>query len=204
MNPFPPAYIAKISEDVFAGTRPYFRDASLTTEIVCKYRPGLLIQETGHMDVSEMEGGLAASTRYMVYTNQRSQLQTSFAQYKCLTFPRGCYFKVLDMRRIDNQALVVLLHVPAYALPFFAVRSHPEEAVLQAQALQRFMDMREKPPQEELADPYWLRRTAFPLGIAVDGNYFYHFDYGDLQHLDPLHERKGFFRRLMGRRRGKT
>jgi hypothetical protein len=195
-DPFTPAYITQVEEDTFGGTKTYFRDANISVETYLQYKNGLVIQETGFFDTSELEGGLTALVRYNIYTNQTNELTESFRQYRCWTFPRGCYFKVLHRFNQKNHGLVTLLQIPVHAVAYFALNTHPREAEIAEDSIQRFQSMMAQPPNPALNDEYWLKRTAFPLGISNGGGLFFEFDYGKQQNLNPNYERKGFFKRL--------
>ncbi len=196
---FPPAYITQVAQDTFEGIKTYFRDANISLETYQQYKTGLVIQETGFFDTSELEGGLTALVRYNIYTNQTTQLKESFRQYRCWTFPRGCYFKVLNRYNQKNHGLVTLLQIPVHAVPYFALNKHPREAEIAEDSKQRFQNMMALPPRPELNDEYWIKRTAFPVGINDDGGLFFEFDYGKQQNLNPNYVRKGFFKRLFKR-----
>jgi hypothetical protein len=199
MNVFPQAYIDKVTADTLEGNVVFFRDANMSQETLRMYKRGLVIQETGFFDATTLEGGLAAQVRYNIYTSQTETIAQGFAKYKCWTFQPGSFFKVLDLYGKEHRSLVTLLQIPAYTVPYFALNSHPQEAALVADSRDRYDAMQGMPIGASLGDHYWLKRTAFPLGINDDGTYFYRFDYGDQPSLDPLYEPKSFFKRLFKR-----
>lgn len=199
---FNAAFLTKVHQDTYEGLASYYRDATLAGEVVAMYRAGLVLQEAGFMDASTKEGGPRANLRYHIYSNRGAGLARSFARYEAVTFPQGCYFKVLGTNEAGGTTLVTLLHLPDYAVPYFALRQDAREAGLLAGSLAQFRQVLGKAADPDLTDPYWMRRTAFPIGIDEQGAYFYRYDYGDRKDLDPLQEPPGLLQRWFGRKRG--
>lgn len=151
----------------------YYRDANLTDASLALYKKGVVFEEEGFIDVSEWEGGPAASVRYHIVSSISSNFSRSFTNYGAWTLPRGSYFKVLDVYHIGQYSLVTLLQIPRMALDYFTNHEHEEEAVIVGKSRRQFLEVVHFPPKEELADKYWLRRTEFPLGISDEGEFFY-------------------------------
>ncbi|MBK9449568.1 MAG: hypothetical protein IPN95_09150 [Bacteroidetes bacterium] len=175
----------------------FIRDANFAPGVFGKYKPGLVIQETGFIDVSEFESGPLAHSRYHVITNMANEFRESFVAYGAWTMPRGCFFKILDVLLEGQYALITLLQIPADQVAFYAMNQHSQEAEIVETSRSRFRMDLAKDPNPALDDEYWLRRTAFPIGIADDGTYFFQFDYGHQPKKDPLYTRKGWFRRWL-------
>src|SRR5688572_19428289 len=165
MDQFNAAFIERVTQDTLMGLETYFRDANLSQEVFSKYKPGIVIQETGFVDVSELEGKPAAQVRYQIFTSKSQTSKESFAMYGAWTMPRGCYFKVVDVYVHDHFALITLLHIPTYTVPFFAQNHHPEEDAITLESRKRFEGALLEDTLEAIADEYWRRRTAFPIGI---------------------------------------
>ncbi|MFN8398354.1 MAG: hypothetical protein U0176_27340 [Bacteroidia bacterium] len=173
----------------------FFRDANLTEASKRLYRKGIVFEEEGFIDVSEWEGGLAATCRYHIVSSISNNYSASFPNYGAWTIPRGSYFKVLDIHTIGDYTQITLLQIPKMALDYFATRDHEEEAEIVARSRVSFTDNLQKLPVKELSDSYWLRRTEFPLGISDEGTFFYvHRD----RTVRPKPE--GFLKRLFRRR----
>jgi hypothetical protein len=195
MNTFTQEQIKKITADTFEQLETYYRDANIGPHNFKKYIKGLVIRETGYMDATRFKSGLTAKVRYNIFTQQHDQLKSSFKQYGCWTFPQGCYFKVLDVYANERNGLVTLLQIPFYAVPYFAMNKHAQEAQLVETSRTLFEAASKQAPIPALTEEYWLKRTAFPLGIDDNGDFFYHFDYGKQQKLNPARP-KGFFKRF--------
>jgi hypothetical protein len=200
MNVFNPELVQKLTEDTFEGLETFFRDSDLHHDVFDRYVPGTMMKEVGFMDVSELEGGPLARMRYNIYTNQGDRFQEHFLEYKCLTFPRGCYFKVVDRAKVGNNFLITLLHVPAYAVSYFALNKHPRESEIALDSLRRYQSMVKIAPRIELRDDYWLKRTAFPIGLDENQNFFFQFDYGNQQHLNPQFVKPSLFQKIFRRK----
>lgn len=199
VDQFSADFIQKVTADTIVGSRPYWRDANLPSALVDKYKKGIVIQETGFADISEYEGGLTARVRYHIVKGKSLELRQSFANYGAWTLPRGCFFKVLDVYKANNHSLVTLLYVPEYAVRYFAKNEHQAEAGIVRTARMRFGDAFHKRTIPELEDEYWRRRTAFPLGIGEDGNFFFQFEEPDTDTRKASSGAFGFIRRLFRR-----
>jgi hypothetical protein len=173
----------------------FIRDVNFGPGILGKYKCGLVLQETGFIDVSEFESGPIAHARYHVITSKADEFRPSFASFGAWTMPRGCYFKVVDVLSEGDHVLISLLHIPEAGIPYYALNTHAGEEEIVANSRRRFRRELIQPPNPALVDEYWLRRTAFPLGIADDGSYFFQFDYGKKPRMDPFYKCKGLFRK---------
>jgi hypothetical protein len=193
---YDPDFVEKVGTLTFSETRTFYRDTNLDFVAESKYKPGLVIQEIGFADVSCLEGGLIGTTRYHIVTNQYLQFKASFGMYGASTLPRGCFFKVLEVIVRAEGNLVTLLHIDAIMVAYFATHVHPKEAKVAEMSRLRFEEALRMPTNPALDDSYWLKRTAFPLGIDDRGKHFFRFDYGDQYWLDPLYRRKCFWERI--------
>jgi hypothetical protein len=196
MQNFSQTTINQATTDATTQLSMYIREANLPHGVFELYKRGLIIQETGHFDTTTFEGGMKSSTRYIIFSSQQGEIKPSFSRYGCFTFDRGCFFKVLDVYTLHQRRLITLLHIPAETVSYFALHQHPTEEAIVMEAWQRFQKIQAIDPVPELTDAYWIKRTAFPIGITADGGYFFQFDYGNQQALNPLYEPKGLFHRL--------
>jgi hypothetical protein len=199
MNQFPEAFADRVTEDTFRKIEIFFRDADLDPATVRQYKPGLILLENGYMDASLKEGGPSQVVRYQIYTNQRHTFQENFVEYGSWTFPRKCYYKVLDVSQFERNTLITLLHVPEYAIHYFAVHDHPKEQAIILESKRRFETMRTQPPRPEF-DAFWFRRTAFPIGIDHHGRYFYEDQLAPAEQPVAARPIIDFFKRLLRRR----
>ncbi len=199
MNEFPQAFADRVTDDTFRKIETFFRDADLDRATVARYKPGMIMRENGFMDATLKEGGPSCLARYQIYTNRRSAFTANFAEYGSWTFPRGCYYKVLDVAQYEGHTLITLLHVPEYAMHYFAVHDHPKEDAIVKESRRRFEIMRTQPPRQEF-DAFWFRRTAFPIGIDSDGSYFYQEESPKTVPSTPEKPFVGFLKRLLRRR----
>jgi hypothetical protein len=177
----------------------FIRDVDPALGIFQKYKKGLVIQETGYIDVSEFESGPLAHLRYHILTTHGDEFNQRFPEYGALTMPRGCFFKVLDAWLVDRYALVTLLHIPEELVPYYALHTDVQEPAIVAASRQRYQASLAMMPNPALEDEYWLRRTAFPVGIDDDGSYFFQFDYGQQGLETQRQPPKGLFRRWFGK-----
>jgi hypothetical protein len=198
---FTAAYVERVRQDTFLGLEVFFRDADLAPEVLSKYKPGIVIQETGFIDVSQMEGGPVAQVRYQIYTSKWDSFKQSFPLYRAWTMPRGCYFKVLDVYMEQEHAAVTLLHVPTYSVPYFAQNHDPEEENVAKEGRRRFGRALGEGPSAVMKEDYWRRRTAFPIGIDENGAFFFQFEEGGEtgNETGDRGKGKGFWQKLFGR-----
>jgi hypothetical protein len=203
MEEFTAAYVERIRQDTFVGVETFFRDADLTPEILAQYKPGIVIQESGWIDVTELEGAPVAGTRYQIYTCQSDAFKQSFPAYRAWTMPRGCYFKVLDVYGEHHHMAVTLLHLPTYSVPYFAQNQHPGEAAVVEAARTRFSQALQEGAAKPVTEEYWRRRTAFPIGIAENGTFFFQYPPGETASEEEAEkaapQRKGFWQKWFGK-----
>jgi len=199
MNEFPQTFAERVTEDTFRKIETFFRDADLNPATIAQYKPGMIMRENGYMDASLKEGGPSHRLRYQIYTNQRPTFTANFAEYASFTFPRKCYYKVLDVALDERHSLITLLHVPEYAIHYFAVHEHPKEEAIALESRRRFDIMRTQPPRPEF-DEFWYRRTAFPIGIDDHGDFFYQTQPAKPEPPAPKRAVLDFFKNLLRRR----
>ncbi len=185
----------RFGETALEDMETFIRDTSFAPGVMGKYKPGLVIQETGYIDVSEFQSGPLAHVRYHVITSMANEFREGFVSYGAWTLPRGCFFKIIDVFSDGSHVLISLMHIQEDQVANFALNQHRDEEALVSASRKRFLQDMQLPPNPALDDAYWLKRTAFPIGIADDGSYFFQFDYGQQPKKDPLFQRKGFFRR---------
>lgn len=190
--------IYKIEDDCLRFVESFFRDASMEPRIFQMYRSRQILQEEGFMDVSELEGGLVGVVRYHIFSGIAENYQESFREYQAWRLPQGCFFKVLNVTVIEGNGLITLLQIPEYAIDYFALNQHPKEIELIEEAKSRFIEALKQEPFPARKDPYWQKRTTFPIGIAINDVFFYEYDYSAFPKLNPFYKRKNFFRRLFG------
>lgn len=193
---FSQAFIEKLEDDCLRHLECFFRDAMMSSRVFMKYKSRQILKEEGFMDVSELEGGMAAHVRYHIFSGICENYKESFSEFSAWTLPRNCFFKVLDVTDKQDFGLITLLQIPEYAISYFALNTHPIEAKLVADAHARFDIAIETPPIAVRKDPYWLKRTRFPIGIQWDNSFFFEFDYSDFPKLDPSYKRKNIFQRI--------
>ena len=193
---FPESLVEKIEDACLGDLESFFRDAYMSAKIFQKYKKGQILQETGFMDVTELEGGMAAHVRYHIFSGMTETYRPSFVEYRSWTLPQGCFFKVLDVQTQGSHGVISLLQIPEFAVPYFALNVHPKEAELAKSALARFQKAMMEPPVPQKKDPYWLKRTHFPIGIDSDDIFFFQFDYSAFPKRDPNYKRKNILARI--------
>ncbi len=163
--------------ETFSNVGFFHRDADLERRVLDKYRPGMIIQERAYVDCSYLKGGLAARHRYLIITGKAKDLHALAGidrKYGPAIIHRDAFFKVLDVYELDEHAQVTLLHIPeqlAYYLGSPKLNETEEEMVEAARTY--FEESLTKPAVPALAEPEWLDRVAFPLGMSENGDLFY-------------------------------
>jgi hypothetical protein len=162
------AFPDAVTAEVFEGIKTFYRDANLTLAQFLPYAKGMIVYEPGFIDVTHLEGGMGAAVRYCILSAYHAGFRPSFAEFGALTMPKGGYFKIVDKVETQGFLILVLLHISEAALPYFARGCHSQEEEISRICREKIGQWVFAPPHPQLIDVYWLRRTAFPIGIDDD------------------------------------
>jgi hypothetical protein len=155
----------------------FYRDNNLSDALLGKYRRGLIVREKGFTDASYQPGGLAAKHRFLIATTQAKDLSGmpgGNPAHGLVVVNRGSFFKVLDAEERENHRQIVLLHIPEELSEFFdsgEELSDIEQQIVTAARADFEKSLNESAVQE-LTQAEWLDRTAFPLGMSDEGEFF--------------------------------
>jgi len=83
-----------------------------------------------------------------------------------------CLFKVVDIYQVEDKTQVLLLNIPGHALQVFRSMRFPLEIDLVQKAREDFDTRLRSEPLSVLQEPEVLDRTAFPIGMSDEGEFF--------------------------------
>jgi hypothetical protein len=168
--------IEEIYNQTFGGLTLFYRDTTLSDNLISKYTIGQILTERGFTDMSYKGGGLATNFRYLIASANAKDLSAfnpDSAQLGHVLLSSNAFFKVLDIYKIGDKTQVFLLEIPSTAVDFFAsVTSSVEEDITQ-KARESFDTKINSEPIAELQTNEWKERTEFPIGMNDKGDFFY-------------------------------
>lgn len=168
--------IEDIFNETFSGLTLFYRDTTLSENLISKYQVGQIIMERGFTDMTFMGGGLKSNFRYLIASAFGKDLfdfnpETSKVGHIVLT--SNAYFKVLDIYHVDNKTQVFLLNIPENAIDLFhSATTNIETGIIQ-KARESFDSKKDLEPIKELQNYDWQERTKFPIGMNDDGILFF-------------------------------
>lgn len=178
--------MAEIKNDIFENTEEiinwtypgatlYYKDCDLKPSIAEKFTEGKLIRNGFFLDVSARGGGIKFNTRFLIASAKAANLyevnpDNERFGHCCLNL--DSYFKVLDIYKLEGKTQFFLLHIPAKGLKYFeSVTSNLDEDFIK-KARQSFEDKIHIEPISDLLEPFWLKRTNFPVGMNASDKFF--------------------------------
>jgi len=168
--------VEEIYNQTFAGLTLFYRDTTLSENLISKYHVGQILTERGFTDMSYKGGGLATNFRYLIasaHAKDLSAFHPNAKKFGLVLLTSDSFFKVLDIYRIANKTQVFLLEIPATAADFFAsATSNIEDSIIK-KARESFETKLNAEPIPELQTQEWKDRTAFPIGMNEKGEFFY-------------------------------
>jgi hypothetical protein len=168
--------IEEIYNQTFAGLTLFYRDTSLSENLISKYQVGQILTERGFTDMTYKGGGLATNFRYLIASANGKDLSAfnpNSAQFGHILLSSNAFFKVLDIYRIGDKTQVFLLEIPATAVDFFtSATSNIEEDIIK-KARENFENKISTDIIPELQTEEWKQRTEFPIGMSDKGELFY-------------------------------
>lgn len=170
------ARLKAIYNETFSGLKLFYRDTSLSDDLISKYEIGKIIQEKGFTDMSSLGGGLSGNLRYLIasaHPKDLSKFNPDSAKNGHFLLDSIAYFKVLDIYKIENKTQVFLLNIPDNSLTLLKnSTSNLEEEIIE-KARKKFSDKINLPLVPELQTEKWKERTKSPIGIDENGHLFF-------------------------------
>lgn len=171
--------IFKHSEEIFNWTYPgailYYKDCALKESIVAKFTKDKIIRNGYFLDVSARGGGMHFNTRFLIASSKAAKLyeiNPDNEPYGHCCINTNSYFKILDVYSIGNKTQIFLLHIPAKGLGFFdRTHSNTDDTFIR-KARESFEHKVDTEPIKELLEPFWLKRTNFPVGMDAYYNFY--------------------------------
>lgn len=168
--------IEEIYNQTFGGLTLFYRDTSLSENLISKYSVGQILTERGFTDMSYKGGGLATNFRYLIASANAKDLSAfnpDSAKFGHVLLSSNAYFKVLDIYKIGSKTQVFLLEIPVTAVDFFASATSNIEEDITKKARESFDTKINSEPIAELQTKEWRERTEFPIGMNDKGEFFY-------------------------------
>jgi hypothetical protein len=178
--------LEKVFNETFAGLTLYYRDTTLSEDLIANYKIGQIIMERGFTDVSYKGGGLKSNFRYLIasaFGKDLSAFNPTAAEVGHIVLTSKAYFKVLDIYRLGNKTQVFLLNIPEYAIDLFYSSTTNLETDIIKKARESFDNKIDTEPIEKLQSNEWKERTKFPIGMNDKGVLF--FDNSQLKNTPP-------------------
>jgi CHAT domain-containing protein len=161
-------------QEHFETCSAFFRDTTLSLNVLGRYKPGLFLREPTFCDATYKLGGFIAPHRYLIISSSARSLDEIAPQpWGLCIWQRNSVFKILDVIGDDATRQITLLEIPEVFLRFFcAAQLSPLEQVFVEQARQTYLQSREMQLLPELDNDQWRKRLVFPVGVDDQGQYF--------------------------------
>jgi len=168
--------LEQIYNKVFGGLTLFYRDTTLSENLISKYSIGQILTERGFTDMSFKGGGLKTNLRYLIASSNAKNLSAinpDAAVYGHVLLSSNAFFKILDIYKIADKTQVFLLEIPSTAIDIFANNTSNIEADITKKAREGFESKINLDPIPELQSSEWLARCEFPIGMNDNGDFFY-------------------------------
>ncbi|WP_289663624.1 hypothetical protein [Flavobacterium panacagri] len=165
-----------IYHETFSGLKLFYRDTTLSENLILNYKVGQIIQEKGFTDMSSIGGGLSGNLRYLIassHPKDLSKFNPDSAKIGHFLLDSIAYFKVLDIQKIGDKTQVFLLNIPDISISLFKNSSSNLEEEIIEKAQKRFREKIDLPLISELQTENWKERTRLPLGMDENGLLFF-------------------------------
>ncbi|WP_139260031.1 hypothetical protein [Chryseobacterium vrystaatense] len=165
----------EITNWTYPGATLYYKDCDLKPSVAEKFTKDQLIRNGFFLDVSARGGGIKFNTRFLIASAKAAKLykvnpDNERFGHCCLNL--DSYFKVLDIYKLEGKTQIFLLHIPAKSLNFFeSVTSNWDEDFIK-KARKSFDDKIHMEPISDLLEPFWLKRTNFPVGMDASERFY--------------------------------
>lgn len=161
--------------NTFPGLTMYYRDCELNQNLISKYEIGQIILEKGGTDISPYAEGLGKNLRYAIVTNKAfdmSKVNPDTKKYNFHLLPSSSYYKIIDIYTVENQTQLLLLNFEEKYLNIFdSTNSNIEEQIVEM-GRKSFDNKILLKPNQILYEDEWLNRTASPIGMSDNGEFF--------------------------------
>ena len=168
--------IEEIFNQTFGGLTLFYRDTTLSENLISKYHVGQILTERGFTDMTFKGGGLATNFRYLIASangKDLSAINPNSAQFGHILLSSNAFFKVLDIYKIGKKTQVFLLEIPETTLDFFASATSNIEDDITKKARESFEIKIDAEPIPEIQTQGWRERTEFRMGLNDKGELFY-------------------------------
>ena len=162
--------------NTFPNSKVYYRDCNLKKELISKYTIGQILMERGFTDMSSIADGLALNFRYVIASNNASnmgQINPKLAKYGFHVLPSSSYYKVLDIYKIGSKTQIILLNFNVKYIKTFSSYSSNIEQEIVEKIRHKFNTKVNAIPNELLSQKEWVDRTRFPIGMSDSGELFH-------------------------------
>src|SRR5689334_25221514 len=98
--------IEEIYNQTFGGLTLFYRDTTLSEDLISKYRVGQILNERGFTDMSYKGGGLASNLRYLIasaHAKDISAISPDSAIFGHVVLRSNAWFKLLDIYKIGDK-----------------------------------------------------------------------------------------------------
>jgi len=168
--------IEEIYNQTFSGLALFYRDTTLSENLISKYSIGQILTERGFTDMSYLGGGLTTNLRYLIasaHAKDLSAISPESAASGHVILKSNTFFKVLDIYKIGEKTQIFLLEIPENTVDFFSGTTSDIEADITKKAKESFELKMNSAPIAELQTLDWKERTQFPIGMNDKGEFFY-------------------------------
>ncbi|MWB93560.1 hypothetical protein GON26_04255 [Flavobacterium sp. GA093] len=165
-----------IYNETFSGLKLFYRDTTLSEDLISNYKIGKIIQEKGFTDMTSLGGGLSGNVRYLIasaHVKDLSKFNPDSAKMGHFLLDSIAYFKVLDIQKTGNKTQIFLLNIPDNSLSLFKNSTSNLEEEITEKARKKFIDKIDSDLIPQLQTEDWKARTKSPIGIDENGKIYF-------------------------------
>jgi hypothetical protein len=170
------ARIKDLLDETFSDLKLFYRDTTLTDDLISNYKVGQILKQKDFTDMSFIGGGLSGNCRYLIASSDArdlSKFNPDSAKNGHSLLDDNSFFKVLDIQRIKNKTQIFLLNIPGNSLSLFKNSTSNLEEEITEKARQKFIAKMDSAPIPALQSENWIQRTKHPIGMSADGQLFF-------------------------------
>ena len=168
--------IKDILDETFSDLKLFYRDTTLSDDLISKYKVGQIIKEKGFTDMSYIGGGLSQNCRYLIASSDArdlSKFNPASVKNGHALLDDNSFFKVLDIQKVNNKTQIFLLNIPGNSLTLFKNSTSNLEEEITEKARQKFIAKIDSALIPELQTEDWKERTKSPIGMSDNGEFFF-------------------------------
>jgi len=168
--------IKDILDETFSDLKLFYRDTTLSDDLISKYKVGQIIKEKGFTDISYIGGGLSQNCRYLIASSDArdlSKFNPASVKNGHALLDDNSFFKVLDIQKVNNKTQIFLLNIPGNSLTLFKNSTSNLEEEITEKARQKFITKIDSALIPELQTEDWKERTKSPIGMSDNGEFFF-------------------------------